>query len=146
MQFLDKDRSYEDIIDLPHHVSPTRPRMSNIDRAAMFSPFAAMVGYDVAVKETARLTDERIELDESRKEVLNEKLLMVLEQADRSPEIVITYFVKDAKKAGGSFVTIQGLIKKVNTYGQIIVMQDGTKIPLADVVEIESELFGNMYF
>ena len=146
MNNSDKIRNYDDIIDLPHHVSTTRPRMSNMDRAAQFSPFAAVVGYDAAVKETARLTDDRMELDENSKTILNEKLQMVLEHADTNPEIIVTYFVQDSKKAGGSYVSTTGILKKVDAYEQVLVMRDGTRIPLSEVVEIEGELFRSMDF
>lgn len=146
MNNSDKIQNYDDIIDLPHHVSATRPRMSNMDRAAQFSPFAAVVGYDAAVKETARLTDDRMELDENSKTILNEKLQMVLEHADTNPEIIVTYFVQDSKKAGGSYVSTTGILKKVDAYEQVLVMRDGTRIPLSEVFEIEGELFRSMDF
>lgn len=146
MNDSDKIRNYDDIIDLPHHVSTTRPRMTNMDRAAQFSPFAAVVGYDAAVKETARLTDARIEMDENSKTILNEKLQMILEHSDRNPEIMITYFVQDSKKAGGAYVSTTGILKKVDAYEQVLVMRDGTRIPLSDIFEIEGELFGSMDF
>ena len=146
MNDSDKIRNYDDIIDLPHHVSTTRPRMTNMDRAAQFSPFAAVVGYDAAVKETARLTDARVEMDENSKTILNEKLQMILEHSDRNPEIMITYFVQDSKKAGGAYVSTTGILKKVDAYEQVLVMRDGTRIPLSDIFEIEGELFGSMDF
>ena len=146
MNDSDKIRNYDDIIDLPHHVSTTRPRMTNMDRAAQFSPFAAVVGYDAAVKETARLTDARIEMDENSKTILNEKLQMILEHSDRNPEIMITYFVQDSKKAGGAYVSTTGKLKKVDAYEQVLVMRDGTRIPLSDIFEIEGVLFGSMDF
>ena len=146
MNDSDKIRNYDDIIDLPHHVSTTRPRMTNMDRAAQFSPFAAVVGYDAAVKETARLTDARIEMDENSKTILNEKLQMILEHSDRNPEIMITYFVQDSKKAGGAYVSTTGILKKVDAYEQVLVMRDGTRIPLTEVFEIEGELFRSMDF
>ena len=146
MNDSDKIRNYDDIIDLPHHVSTTRPRMTNMDRAAQFSPFAAVVGYDAAVKETARLTDARIEMDENSKTILNEKLQMILEHSDRNPEIMITYFVQDSKKAGGAYVSTTGILKKVDAYEQVLVMRDGTRIPLSDIFEIEGKLFGSMDF
>ena len=146
MNDSDKIRNYDDIIDLPHHVSTTRPRMTNMDRAAQFSPFDAVVGYDAAVKETARLTDARIEMDENSKTILNEKLQMILEHSDRNPEIMITYFVQDSKKAGGAYVSTTGILKKVDAYEQVLVMRDGTRIPLSDIFEIEGELFGSMDF
>lgn len=141
-----KKGNYDDIIDLPHHVSKTRPRMSNLDRAAQFSPFAALVGYDAAVKETARRTDERVELEENQKTILNEKLQLVLDQVEPAPEIQITYFLPDKKKFGGSYVTVSGQIKKVDTYEQEIVLKNGIKVPLTDVIEIDGEIFGSSYF
>lgn len=146
MNDSDKIRNYDDIIDLPHHVSTTRPRMTNMDRAAQFSPFDAVVGYDAAVKETARLTYARIEMDENSKTILNEKLQMILEHSDRNPEIMITYFVQDSKKAGGAYVSTTGILKKVDAYEQVLVMRDGTRIPLSDIFEIEGELFRSLDF
>lgn len=142
----DKKDNYDDIIDLPHHVSRTRPRMSNIDRASQFSPFAALVGYDAAVKETARRTDERVELEENQKTILNEKLQLVLDQVEPLPEIQITYFLPDKKKSGGSYVTASGQIKKVDTFEQVIVLRSGTKIPLTDIFDIDGEIFRSSYF
>lgn len=132
---------YRDMIDLPHHVSATRAHMPMIDRAAQFSPFAALTGYDAAVKETARLTQERMELDENRKSMLNEQLQMVLERQDEPPEIIITYYVPDERKAGGAYVRITGKIKKVDEYERAIVMTDKTVIPIEQIYEIESDLF-----
>ena len=146
MNFAHDKHKYDDIINLPHHVSKTRPRMSNIDRAAQFAPFAALVGYDAAVKETARLTDERVELDENSKTILNEKLQMILELDGPIPEAMITYFQKDKKKDGGAYITITGRVKKVDIYEQVIILDDGTKISLPDIFEIESDCFRNTYF
>lgn len=89
---------YDDIINLPHHISASHPHMTSLDRAAQFSPFAALVGYDAAVKETARITDERIELDEETKSAINERLLMIQEQLDDQPRVSFTYFQTDNKK------------------------------------------------
>lgn len=141
----DKHR-YDDIIDLPHHVSATRPRMSNLDRAAQFAPFAALVGYDAAVKETARLTDERTELDENSKSILNEKLQLVLEQGSAAPEIMFTYFVPDEKKAGGAYVTASGRIRKLDAYERVIVLEDGNRIPMDQILDLDSELFQSVLF
>ena len=102
---------YEDIINLPHHELTTRQRMPRINRAASFAPFAALTGYDDAVRETARLTSERIELDEGTKEVLNDKLRIALDKADEQPEISITYFLPDTRKSGGAYVTVKAVIK-----------------------------------
>jgi len=132
---------YEDIINLPHHVSPTRPRMSRADRAAQFSPFAALSGYGDAVKETARLTGQRIELDESAKAALDEKLRLLAEVIEDRPEAAITYFLPDRKKAGGEYVTATGQVKKVDAVAQELVMANGRIIPIADIIEVESRLF-----
>ena len=132
---------YEDIINLPHHVSPTRPRMSRADRAAQFSPFAALSGYGDAVQETARLTNRRIELDESAKAALDEKLRLLAEVIEDRPEAAITYFLQDRKKAGGEYVTAAGRVKKLDAAAQELVMVNGQTIPIADIVEAESRLF-----
>lgn len=132
---------YEDIINLPHHVSPTRPRMSRADRAAQFSPFAALSGYGDAVQETARLTNRRIELDESAKAALDEKLRLLAEVIEERPEAEITYFLPDKKKAGGEYVTATGQVKKVDAVAQELVMANGRIIPIADIIEVESRLF-----
>lgn len=132
---------YDDIINLPHHVSAVHPRMSMIDRAAQFSPFAALTGYEAAVKETARLTQERVELDESRKSMLNEKLQMVQELLDERPEITITYYVPDERKAGGAYVSVTGQTKKIDEYERVVVLMDNTVIPIDQIYGIESEYF-----
>lgn len=126
--------AYDDIINLPHHVSAKRPHMSVIDRAAQFSPFAAVVGYDAAVKETARLTDRRVELDEYEKDALNEKLNIVAAHIEERPEIAITYFKPDDKKAGGAYVTVTGCVKKIDDYEHIVCL------PIEEIIEIEGEL------
>lgn len=135
---------YDDIIDLSHHVSQTHPQMPVSDRAAQFAPFAALTGYDAAVKETARLTEERIELEEYEKMVLNEKLLLLQEQLQKRPAATITFFQPDEKKAGGSYVTVSGNIKKIDAYEGRIVLMDGMKVPIADIIGLESELFVSM--
>lgn len=135
--------SYDDIINLPHHVSASRPRMSALDRAAQFSPFAALTGYDDAVKETARLTDERVELDESSKAALNERLLMIQGQLDDQPQVSIIYFQPDDKKAGGTYITATGCVKKIDEYERTAAMKDGTKISIDDIIKIDGDLFNS---
>ncbi len=131
---------YDDIIHLPHHVSSTRPRMSAIDRAAQFSPFAALTGYDTSIKESARLTDARIELDDSQKEEIGEKLRLVTGQLDA--EIKITYFLPDTKKTGGKYVLAAGAVKKVDEYERMIIMGDGKQIPIDEVIDVDCDVFG----
>ena len=135
---------YDDIITLPHHISATRPQMSMKDRAAQFSPFAALTGYDTAVKETARLTDEKIELDEAALDILNRKFQMLKDQLKEENEITITFFQPDEKKSGGAYVTVTGALKKMDDFERQIVMLNGVKIPMDDVLDIEGELFATL--
>ena len=131
---------YEDILYLPHHTSKTKPRMSVSDRAAQFSPFAALTGYEDAVKETARLTAEKIELDENEKAILDSKLQIIAASAERTA-VTITYFKPDAKKAGGAYVDHTGIVKKIDDIEQIILMTDKTMIPIDNILAIESDIF-----
>ena len=127
---------YEDILHLPHHRSEKHPPMSRADRAAQFAPFAALTGYHDAVQETARLTQPRIELDESRKELLNDRLLAALEQ--RVP-VAITFFIPDERgKKGGRYETIRGVIRRVDPVARLIFLQDGVRIPVEEVFQIEA--------
>lgn len=132
---------YDDIINLPHHQSTTHPHMSNYDRAAQFSPFAALTGHDAAIKETARLTHRKIELDEYIKEDLNGKLQIIGDNIGVDKEVTITYFQPDEKKAGGAYLTISGCVKKIDEYNQTVIFADKTSIPIEQIVEIKSELF-----
>ena len=136
---------YEDILNLPHHVSKTRPQMPMSDRAAQFSPFAALTGYDDAIKETGRLTDEKIEMDEDRKAALDMKQAYLIEMIDEQPEISITYFLPDAKKSGGAYVTVTGNLKRFDEYERLLILTDGKKIPMDDIADIESDLFRGMF-
>ena len=133
--------NYEDIINLPHHVSSKRPQMSMLDRAAQFSPFAALTGYDDAIHETGRLTDEKIELDEEALTALDMKYQILMDAFDDAPEVTITFFQPDKRKAGGKYLTATGAVKKVDDFERRITMQDGAKIPMDDVLSIEGELF-----
>ena len=127
---------YNEIINLPHHVSTTRPQMPLSDRAAQFAPFAALTGYDSAIKETGRLTDERIELDEEALTALNRKYQLLMDTLDDAPEVTIIYFQPDERKAGGQYVSATGTVKKVDTFGRRILLQDGTRIPLDSVYDL----------
>ena len=136
---------YDDIINLPHHVSKTRPQMSMVDRAAQFSPFAALTGYDAAIKETGRLTDEKVNLSEEEKEALDRKQQILMERLGDHPALTVAYFVPDAKKSGGAYVTKDGNLKKIDGFERWMMLTDGTKIPLDDVADIESELFRDLF-
>lgn len=127
---------YDEIMGLPHHVSKTRPQMPLSDRAAQFAPFAALTGYDSAIKETGRLTDERIELDEEALTALNRKYQLLMDTLDDAPEVTIIYFQPDERKAGGQYVSATGTVKKVDTFGRRILLQDGTRIPLDSVYDL----------
>lgn len=132
---------YDDIIDLPHKKSATRPHMTMIQRAAQFSPFAALTGHGDAIKETARLTEKKIELQEDCKERLNEQLQLIREQLNTEPQVTITYFLADDKKDGGMYVEAIGIVKKIDEYAKTVLMDDGTRIMMDDVVDIEGSLF-----
>ena len=134
-------RPYDDIIHLSHPVSIKHPQMPVADRAAQFSPFAALTAHDAAIKETARLTDERIELDEEEKLRLDEKLRMVQEMLTEQPELLVTYFQADNSKSGGSYLTVRGCVKKINVYEQILVLTEGLLIPIGDIYELEGKVF-----
>ena len=138
------NRRYDDIINHPHHQSATRPHMSNHDRAAQFSPFAALTGYEDAVAEAARLTDTKIELHEYAKGAINERLNAIQDTLDEQPEVSITYYLPDKKKSGGVYVTVTGCVKKVDEYEHIVVMRDGTNVPIDDISEIDGEMFGTV--
>ncbi len=127
---------YDEIMGLPHHVSKTRPQMPMSDRAAQFAPFAALTGYDSAIKETGRLTDERIELDEEALTALDRKYQLLMDTLDDAPEVTIIYFQPDERKAGGQYVSATGTVKKVDTFGRRILLQDGTRIPLDSVFDL----------
>lgn len=132
---------YDDILHLPHHVSETRPRMSIRDRAAQFSPFAALTGHSSAISETARLTDARKELSEDAKDELLRKLNLLDDHSAEHPEIAVTYFLPDTKKHGGRYVTVAGALKKIDDYAHILVMLDGIEIPIADILDADCALF-----
>lgn len=140
---MDKDtHRYDDIINLPHPTSANHPRMSLYDRAAQFSPFAALTGHDAAIKETARLTEQKIELSEDTISRLNEKLQIVADHLET--EVTITYFVPDERKSGGAYVSYTGIVRRIDDYEHTLIMTDKTVIPIEQISEIESELFGEM--
>jgi len=132
---------YDDMIDLPHPASKKHPRMSIQDRAAIFSPFAALSGHGAAIAETARLTDQRMELDEDTKAELDQRQVVLLEHIEEQPEVTVTWFQPDERKDGGAYLTATGRLKKIDEVARILSLQDGTSIPLEDVVRIESDCF-----
>lgn len=131
---------YDDMIHLPHHISTTRPHMPIADRAAQFSPFAALTGHSAAIRETARLTDARRELGIDDQTKLNRQLDILAHHHLDHPEIAITYFESDETKDGGRYVTIIGALKKIDDHKQMIYLTDGHSILISDIWEIHSEL------
>lgn len=134
-------QKYKDIIDLPHKQSSKRPHMSLSDRAAQFAPFAALTGYDDAIVETGRLTDQKIELSEEALDQLNMKYQILLAHLADKAEIVLTYFVPDKNKSGGAYVEKEGVVKRLDTFERQIVLYDGTKIRMDDVLSIRGDFF-----
>jgi len=132
---------YEDIVNLPPHISKKHPQPSMMDRAARFAPFAAITGYEEMVLEEARVTEEQIHLDEDAVALICEKINMIQEFIDEEPEVRITYFEPDKKKSGGAYITITGTPKRVDEYEQLLIMTDGKKIKFDSIYRLESELF-----
>lgn len=131
--------AYDDILYLPHPASTKHPRMSTADRAAIFSPFAALTGHGAAIEETARLTERRIELDEDSKAALDRKQRLLEDAIAEQPAITVTWFQPDGKKDGGRYVTTTGNLKKTDSIARVMVLTDGTRIPLDDILDLESD-------
>ena len=138
--------NYEDIIDLPHHTSKKHPRMSLESRSAQFAPFAALTGYDEALIETARLTNERIEIDETIKVIIDSKLQIIKEHIKEMPLITFMYFVPDSKKDGGKYVTVTGNVKKIDEYRNVFVLENKTEIPIDEIIDINGDIVNNEIF
>lgn len=136
--------AYDDFLNLPHHVSADLPHMSMQNRAAQFAPFAALVGYDALIQETARLTDHRAELDESEKAALDRRLQLLYQNLLNAPRVSITYFQPDAFKDGGSYQTVTGIVRKWDEYHRRICMDNGTLIPVDEIFAVDGRLFQKM--
>lgn len=132
---------YQDIIYLLHKQSTTRPHMTISDRAAQFTPFAALVGYDDAVRETARLTDSRRELSDCTLELLNAKLNYIQEHLDEQPKVIIAYYQAGSRKSGGAYFACAGIVKRIDDHEHTVLMQDGREIFIDDITEIECTAF-----
>lgn len=153
---------YDDMLRLAHHVSSRHPQMSRENRAAQFSPFAALTGYDEEVAEAGRMTERKIELSEGEKARLDERLHMIQtwishmpgkwdflnadaavkeDSAPASPEVIVSHFVADARKAGGEYIVTRGSVKKIDLYGRFILMMSGETIQMDDILSIEGEAF-----
>mgnify|MGYP000755501903 FL=1 len=136
---------YDDIINLPHPTSTKHPWMPMSDRAAIFSPFAALTGHAAAIQETARLTDQRMELDEDTKAMLDLKQQILADRIAERPEISVVWFRPDARKEGGQYVTTVGQLKKVDDIARILQLADGTTIPLDEVLELRTDCFHGIF-
>ena len=130
---------YDDIIHLPHHVSQTHPQMPMYDRAAQFSPFAALTGYGAVIRETGRLTETRPELDEDARDELNRRLTLLAVLLERRPMVTLTYFQPDARKGGGACLTITEIVRKIDEYHRILIMENGRQVPIHDLLSLDGE-------
>lgn len=135
----DGTRKYEDIINLPHHVSKKHPHMSLNDRAAQFGAFAALTGYEDEIHETERITNRRIELSEEEKLILNNELKKIQQNIQERPRVKITYFVSDTKKSGGKYIEVCNNIIKIDEYKKEIVLKDETRVPIMEIIKIIKE-------
>jgi len=136
-------KNYDDIINMPHYVSKKRPQMPMENRAAQFAPFSALTGYSDKIKETSRIVDKKIDLSDEEKNTINEKILLLRDNIKDNTQVSITYFIKDKKKDGGSYITTIDIIKKIDMYNKLIILESGIKILFDDVYNIESNLFDN---
>lgn len=137
---------YDDLIYLPHPVSRKHPPMSAMDRAAQFSPFSALTGYEAVLREAGRLTDSRAELSEYSRDILDQKQKILLDAAPTYPEITITYFIPDRRKQGGAYGTLKGNLKKIDLARRVIILLDRTEVSLDDVADIQCELFAGLTY
>ena len=129
--------TYDEMLHMSHPVSGKHPQMSRYDRAAQFSPFAALTGHEAAIRETARLTEEQAELNEDKKEELNEKLQELMALAEEHPTVTVTYFKPDDRKEGGKYETVTGTFRKIRDYDKMFILEDGTGIACDMIYELE---------
>ena len=140
-----RNKDYSDIIDLPHHVSKNRIPMSLYNRAAQFAPFAALRGYEEAIAETARQTDQKASLSDNQIDDIDFKMQILEKNLEKHYEVTIQYFQKDKRKEGGTYITVTNIIKKFDYYHQTIVLMNGTIIRFDDIVALSSPLFSKMH-
>lgn len=131
-------KKYDHILTLPHHVSHKHPPMTRINRAAQFSPFAALNGYEAAVEETARITDAKIELTEDSRAELDRKQQRLLALIDQHPTVTVTYFLPDPRKNGGSYQTVTGPLRGIDSALRVLRLGN-SRIPLDDILDLQSE-------
>lgn len=136
---LKYEHNYDDIINLEHYKSKKHPPMSLYERSAQFAPFSALTGYGEAVCETAREVASRIDIDDEVKSILDIKIQMLYENPDE--EITVTYFVPDSTKEGGAYISVAGITKRVDKYNQVIILENGLKVPINEIIDISGEIF-----
>lgn len=141
MNNMSNEHKYDNIINLPHHQSKKRKRMSRQERAAQFGAFRALTGYEEEIAETSRRTNERTELDEYAKSEINAKLVYIKDHIGKRQTITVTYFVPDERKSGGAYITKKGVVTKLQEYKRQLVFEDGTEIPIDEILSIEGEQF-----
>jgi hypothetical protein len=134
-------KEYSDIFDRPHHVSSKRPQMSRSNRAAQFSPFAALTGYDSLVAESARVTDQKVKLSDEEYEVLNKRLNYLQDHLSELPIIQVLYFEPDKKKSGGSYVEFSGTIRRVRQHEGLLLTTTSIEIPFESIAELSGDFF-----
>lgn len=132
---------YDDIINLPHHVSKRHLRMPLRDRAAQFAPFAALTGHEAAINETVRQTDERISLGEDVIDEINKRLNIIAKNIDDHKAVSIVYFVPDKRKSGGTYEEHEGIVKQIDKYKKVLIMTDGLEIPIEQIIDIKGDIF-----
>ena len=137
---LKPTHKYDDIINLPHFESTRRAGMPMRDRAAQFSPFAALTGYEDVIEESGRLTQSAVELTEGSIQQINEKLQILAQNSHLNPQVTVTYFEPDQRKAGGSYVTVTGYVKRIDPYEQILRLTDGREIPMESICQIKCKM------
>lgn len=138
---LEYSHKYDDIINMENHKSKKHPPMSLYARSTQFAPFAALTGYEEAVTETAREVGERIDIDDELRNILDSKIQMLSEQIKKKHEIIFTYFVPDLTKDGGKYINVTGIIKKIDTIKQLIILEDKIEIPINEIIDISGEVF-----
>lgn len=136
---------YDTIINLPYNGVKKHTKMTLEERSAQFAPFAALTGYDGQIKEKARLTNERIEIDEDIKALLDTKIQIIKENISNDSKVEITYFVPDNRKAGGEYVTVTDIVRKIDDFNRCIVMENNIKIPIDEIVDINGDMFNNVF-
>ena len=135
---------YGDIVNLPRPVSKKHPEPPLSERAARFAPFAAITDYEEMVLEEARVTEEKIELDESALTILNEKLNILQNNLSQSPEITVTYFAPDKKKAGGAYVNISGTVRQIDVYSKLLILENDKKIRIENIYKLDGDIFRSL--